>query len=92
MIQTTWKQLEINNEWRSSKCEYVKSTIRDSVAFNYWFGGRIQVQALSMVCESQYRGWYHTIDLKLTILNHYLEANLEDFKKLIKKKNPLCYL
>ena len=27
------------------------------------FGGRIKLQALSMVCESQYNGWFHTIDL-----------------------------
>ena len=48
------------------------------------FGGKIKLQALSMVCESQYRGWYHTIDLKHDP-EPLLEANLEDFKKLIKK-------
>ena len=50
------------------------------------FGGRIKLQALSMVCESQYNGWFHTIDLAHDP-EPLLEANSEEFKKLIKKKN-----
>ena len=50
------------------------------------FGGKIKLQALSMVCESQYSGWFHTIDLAHDP-DPLLVANLEEFKKLIKKKN-----
>ena len=50
------------------------------------FGGRIKLQALSMVCESQYSGWFHTIDLAHDP-EPLLEANIEEFKKLIKRKN-----
>ena len=50
------------------------------------FGGKIKLQALSMVCESQYSGWFHTIDLAHDP-DPLLESNLEEFKKLIKKKN-----
>ena len=79
----TWKQLELtmNGDQASS---YVTQN-KGFCCVNYWFG-KIQVQALSMVCESQYRGWYHTIDLKHDP-EPLLEASLEDFKKLIKKKN-----
>ena len=79
----TWKQLELtmNGEQASS---YVTQH-KGFCCMNYWFG-KIQVQALSMVCESKYKGWYHTFDLKHDP-EPLLEANLEDFKKLIKKKN-----
>ena len=79
----TWKQLEftMNGDQAGS---YVNNH-KGFCCINYWFG-KIQVQALSMVCESQYRGWYHTIDLKHDP-DPLLEANLEEFKKLIKKKN-----
>jgi len=50
------------------------------------FGGRVKLQALSAVCESQYSGWYHTVDLAHDP-EPLLEANTEEFKKLIKKKN-----
>ena len=50
------------------------------------FGGKIKLQALSMVCESQYSGWFHTIDLAHDP-DPLLQSNLEEFKKLIKKKN-----
>ena len=38
-----------------------------------------------MVCESQYNGWFHTIDLAHDP-TPLLEANSEEFKKLIKRK------
>ena len=38
-----------------------------------------------MVYESQYNGWFHTIDLAHDP-TPLLEANSEEFKKLIKKK------
>ena len=50
------------------------------------FGGKIKMQALSMVCESQYQGWFHTIDLQHDP-DPLLEASNEEFKKLIKSKN-----
>ncbi len=50
------------------------------------FGGRIKMQALSMVCESQYQGWFHTIDLQHDP-DPLLAASNEEFKKLIKRKN-----
>ena len=50
------------------------------------FGGKIKLLALSMVCESQYSGWFHTIDLAHDP-DPLLQSNLEEFKKLIKKKN-----
>ena len=50
------------------------------------FGGKIKMQALSMVCESQYQGWFHTIDLQHDP-DPLLAASNEEFKKLIKKKN-----
>ena len=45
-----------------------------------------KVEALSMVCESRYKKWYHTINLEHDP-TPLLEANFEDFKTLIKKKN-----
>ena len=50
------------------------------------FAGRVKLQALSMVCESQYSGWFHTIDLAHDP-EPLIECNAEEFKKLIKKKN-----
>jgi len=79
----TWKQLELTMNGDQASA-YI-SQHKGFCCINYWFG-KIQVQALSMVCESQYRGWYHTIDLKHDP-EPLLEGNLEDFKKIIKKKN-----
>ena len=79
----TWKQLELTMNGDQASA-YV-SQHKGFCCINYWFG-KIQVHALSMVCESQYKGWYHTIDLKHDP-EPLLEANLEEFKKLIKKKN-----
>ena len=50
------------------------------------FGGRIKIQALSMVCESQYKGWFNTIDLQHDP-DPLLAATNDEFKKLIKRKN-----
>ena len=50
------------------------------------FGGRIALEALSMVCESHiYKGMYHTLKLS-TDPNPLLEANNEEFKILLSKK------
>ena len=50
------------------------------------FAGRIKLEALSMVCESRYSGWFNTINLAYDP-TPLLEANNEEFKILIKKKN-----
>jgi len=50
------------------------------------FGGRIKLEALSMVSESSYSGWYNSFNLAYDP-TPLLEANLDEFKTLIKKKN-----
>ena len=79
----TWEQLKstMNGDENNSYVNKYKGFCH----INYWFG-KIQVQALSMVCESKYKGWYHTIDLKHDP-KPLLESNIEEFKKLIKGKN-----
>ena len=50
------------------------------------FGGRVALEALSMVCESQlYKGMYHTLKLS-TDPTPLLEANNMEFKSLLAKK------
>ncbi|MDC0226542.1 exonuclease domain-containing protein [Alphaproteobacteria bacterium] len=50
------------------------------------FGGRVALEALSMVCESQmYKGMYHTLKLS-TDPTPLLEANNAEFKILLSKK------
>ncbi len=50
------------------------------------FGGRVALEALSMVCESHmYKGMYHTLKLS-TDPTPLLEANNEEFKILLAKK------
>ena len=50
------------------------------------FAGRIKLEALSMVCESSYSGWFNAFNLAFDP-KPLLEASLEEFKTLIKKKN-----
>ena len=50
------------------------------------FGGRVALEALSMVCESQiYKGMYHTLKLS-NDPTPLLEANNREFKILLSKK------
>ena len=50
------------------------------------FGGRVALEALSMVCESHiYKGMYHTLKLS-TDPAPLLEANTAEFKSLLAKK------
>ena len=50
------------------------------------FGGRVALEALSMVCESQmYKGMYHTLKLS-NDPSPLLEANNAEFKSLLIKK------
>ncbi len=79
----TWEQLELTMNGEAASA-YLNQN-KGFCSINYWFV-KIQVQALSMVCESQYRGWYHTIDLKHDP-EPLIEASAEQFKQLIKKKN-----
>jgi len=50
------------------------------------FAGRIKLEALSIVCESSYSGWFNAFNLAYDP-EPLLEANIEEFKTLIKKKN-----
>ncbi|PPR47040.1 MAG: Exodeoxyribonuclease I [Alphaproteobacteria bacterium MarineAlpha5_Bin9] len=78
-----WKNLELT--MNAEKAANFINNNRGFCCINYWFG-KIQIQALSMVCESQYKGWYHTIDLKHDP-EPIIESNNDEFKKIIKKKN-----
>ena len=62
--------------------------INDNKGFCYLttFAGRIKLEALSVVCESSYSGWFNAFNLAYDP-KPLLEANNEEFKSLIKKKN-----
>ena len=64
--------------------EYIKKN--SGFCYVNYFFGKIKVQALSMVGESLYNGWFHAIDLQHDPKT-LLESNNEEFKKLIKKKD-----
>ena len=83
MDQENWQQLQMTMN-KENAIKYVN----DNKGFCYMtsFAGKVKLQALSMVCESQYSGWFHTIDLAHDP-DPLIEANHEEFKKLIKKKN-----
>ncbi len=83
MGQENWQQLLMTMN-KEKAIEYVNS--HKGFCYMTSFAGKIKLQALSMVCESQYSGWFHTIDLAHDP-DPLLEANAEEFKKLIKKKN-----
>jgi len=83
MDQDNWKQLEMTMN-KEKAIEYVNAN--KGFCYMTSFAGKVKLQALSMVCESQYSGWFHTIDLAHDP-DPLLEANLEEFKKLIKRKN-----
>ena len=79
----TWQQLEL-----TMNKENAINFVNTNKGFCYLtsFGGRVKIQALSMVCESQYQGWFHTLDLSHDP-EPLLKASNEEFKKLVKKKN-----
>ena len=83
MDQDNWKQLEMTMN-KEKAIEYVNAN--KGFCYMTSFAGKVKLQALSMVCESQYSGWFHTIDLAHDP-DPLLEANLDEFKKLIKRKN-----
>ena len=61
--------------------------INNNKGFSYMtsFLGKIKLEALSAVCESTYSGWYIAFNLAHDP-EPLLNANQEEFKKLIKKK------
>jgi len=78
----TWKQLEF-----TMNADQAIDFINKKKGFTcVSFFSKVKVEALSMVCESRYKKWYHTINLEHDP-DPLLKANLEEFKKLIKKKN-----
>ena len=81
--KNNWSQLQMTMS-KEDTINYINKN--KGFCFMTSFGGRIKLQALSAVCESQYSGWYHTIDLAHDP-EPLLEANAEEFKKLIKKKS-----
>ena len=81
--KNNWDQLQ-NTMNKENAIDFVNNN--KGFCYMTSFGGKIKLQALSMVCESQYSGWFHTIDLAHDP-DPLLESNLEEFKKLIKKKN-----
>ncbi|MBI29447.1 MAG: hypothetical protein CMI95_06140 [Pelagibacteraceae bacterium] len=81
--QKNWEQLSMTMN-KNKAIDFVNKN--KGFCYLTSFAGRIKMQALSMVCESQYKGWFHTIDLQHDP-EPLLAANNEEFKKLIKKKN-----
>ena len=78
-----WEQLKMTMS-KEKAIDYVSSN--KGFCYMTSFAGRVKLQALSMVCESQYSGWFHTIDLAHDP-EPLIECSSEEFKKLIKKKN-----
>jgi len=91
-----WNQLKM-----SMNAKEIINYINNNKAFsnvNFYFG-KPYVYALSLVCEdSQWNGYFHTIDLKYDP-DPFLNASLDDLKKLIERKkrwiipnkNPLIF-
>ena len=78
-----WQQLSM-----TMNKENAIDFINNNKGFCYMttFAGRIKLEALSVVGESSYSGWYNAFNLAYDP-QPLLEANIEEFKKLIKKKN-----
>tara|TARA_Y100000590_G_scaffold137419_1_gene157361 strand:- start:3154 stop:4671 length:1518 start_codon:yes stop_codon:yes gene_type:complete len=78
-----WPYLEMTMN-KEKTMDYVQKN--KGFCFLTNFGGRVKIEALSMVCESRYSGWFNTINLAYDP-KPLLEASIEEFKTLIKKKN-----
>ena len=78
-----WKEISLTMNTEKG-IEYIKKN--SGFCYVNYFFGKIKVQALSMVGESLYNGWFHAIDLQHDPKT-LLESNNEEFKKLIKKKD-----
>ena len=78
-----WETLSLTMD-KKKAVDYINNN--SGITYLTNFGGRIALEALSMVCESQlYRGMYHTLKLSTDPLP-LLEANNAEFKNLLSKK------
>ena len=78
-----WNSLALTMD-KKQAVEYVNNN--SGITYLTNFGGRVALEALSMVCESQlYKGMYHTLKLS-TDPKPLLEANNAEFKALLSKK------
>ena len=69
---------------KKKAAEYINNN--SGITYLTNFGGRISLEALSMVCESKvYPGMYHTLKLS-TDPNPLLEASSTEFNNLLNKK------
>ena len=79
----SWSQLSMTMN-KNNAIEFINSN--KGFCYLTTFAGRIKLEALSMVCESSYSGWFNAFNLAYDP-KPLLEANIEEFKSLIKKKN-----
>ena len=78
-----WSSLALTMD-KKLAVEYINNN--SGITYMTNFGGRVSLEALSMVCESQlYKGMYHTLKLS-TDPQPLLEANNAEFKALLSKK------
>tara|TARA_Y100001970_G_C14247195_1_gene869127 strand:- start:185 stop:1714 length:1530 start_codon:yes stop_codon:yes gene_type:complete len=78
-----WQQLSMTMN-KENAIEFINKN--KGFCYMTTFAGRIKLEALSVVCESSYSGWYNAFNLAYDP-QPLLDANVEEFKKLIKKKN-----
>ena len=78
-----WESLVLTMD-KKQAIDYINNN--SGITFMTNFGGRVSLEALSMVCESQlYKGMYHTLKLS-NDPTPLLEANNSEFKILLSKK------
>ena len=78
-----WESLALTMD-KKQVADYINS--HNGITYLTNFGGRVALEALSMVCESQlYKGMYHTLKLS-NDPTPLLEANNGEFKILLSKK------
>jgi exonuclease I len=78
-----WDSLILTMD-KKQVAEYINNN--SGITYLTNFGGRVSLEALSMVCESKvYPGMYHTLKLS-TDPTPLLEANHAEFKSLLSKK------
>ena len=78
-----WNSLVLTMD-KKQAVEYINNN--SGITYMTNFGGRVALEALSMVCESQlYKGMYHTLKLSTDPIP-LLEANNAEFKSLLSKK------
>jgi exodeoxyribonuclease-1 len=78
-----WDSLTLTMD-KKQVAEYINNN--SGITYLTNFGGRVSLEALSMVCESKiYPGMYHTLKLS-TDPTPLLEANQSEFKNLLSKK------